>query len=274
MSPLAVFVAWRSAAHERAYPVARLSRIQSIQSDESGGRFEFCYIEGARDALSSGFREIVPFRDLDAVYHSDILFPFFANRILSSSRPEYQAFLERILVSHFDPLEILARTGGFRATDSFETFPLPRFEPQLPGFRTYFLAHALRYLSRASVDRIGSLRVGEPLYMMRDCQNEYDARAVALRTTDRTVVGYVPSYLLFDVYELADRCEDMRFSVQQVNEGAPLDQRLLISLKACWPAQYSPLIGHQFLPISAHATPTVALSGGIPAAELRREQAG
>jgi hypothetical protein len=109
-------------------------------------------------------------------------------------------------------------------------------------------------MSAASVKRIDSLQPDERLYLMRDIQNQYDDRAVALRTdTDRAMLGYVPRYLAAEVIELCGKC-DLSFIelfVAQVNRDAPLQQRLLVRMHACWPKGFEPCSGEAFQPMPA-----------------------
>lgn len=259
--PNAVFVAWRDPVGHRCYPVARLAR--SGSEDGIGSvEYEFVYVRGANDARAKGFSPIVPFDRFEGVYRSRGLFPFFANRLMSEARPEYAGFLDRLMLGpgHADPLEVLTRTGGIRATDSFEVFPLPRIDPDLPGFRTLFLVHALRHFPASAHERIARLQPGELLYLMQDCQNEWDPHAIALRTADRVLVGHIPNYLLLEVYTLANQCESVDLTVAKVSPTpAPLDQRLLCQMESCWPPDYQPYVHDRFQPIPADAVATATL---------------
>ncbi len=271
LTPNAVFVAWRDPKHHRCYPVARLARVRANDPTGSGGdgvEFEFTYVKGMEEAKGAGFKHVVPFEHLDRVYRSRTLFPFFGNRIMAESRPGLRIFLNRLMLNRADPLEVLSRTGGIRATDSYEVFPLPRFDPTMPGFRTFFLVHALRHFPPSTHERIDRLQQGERLFLMQDCQNEFDPNAMALRTEDRVIVGHVPSCLLFEVYTLENDCEYMDFTVAKVNLPAPLDQRLLCELETCWPEDYQPYVAELFQPLATGAVPSQALigeyDGGIP----------
>lgn len=48
----------------------------------------------ARGAEKPGFRPFAQMEQLDQIYESEELFPVFANRLLSASRPEYEDFLQ------------------------------------------------------------------------------------------------------------------------------------------------------------------------------------
>ena len=151
----------------------------------------------------------------------------------------------------------LARSGGRRTTDAVELFPLPDFDEETYLYRTYFLAHAIRYLPNASQQRIQSLRPEERLLVMHDCQNEVDPKAIALRTMDRVIVGHMPSFLLEDAHDLVWQCSVFEVFVARVNPSpAPMQQRLLCRLQACWPDDFTPFSSPRYQPISPEATPT------------------
>ena len=114
----ALFVAWRPAAPQAGWrPIGRL--------EHDDGTYRFFYTAGAR---KPGFRPFSQMEDLDQVYESDELFPVFANRLLSQSRPEYDDFLRwgGFEVSNPpEPIVILGVTEGLRQTDAIEVFPCP-----------------------------------------------------------------------------------------------------------------------------------------------------
>jgi hypothetical protein len=193
---------------------------------------------------------------LDQVYESDELFPLFANRLLSDSRPEYEAYLRW---SGFDssnppdPIVVLGVTEGIRETDAIEVFPCP--SPDADGcYLNKFFLHGIRWLPTAAIDRTARLAKGEDLRLMLDLQNRYDSHAVGLRTeTERMLIGYVPRYLAHDVWQLVKDCptDGIQLSVDRVNPDAPLQNRVLCRMRACWPTEFLPCSGDDFLPIRA-----------------------
>ena len=83
-----------------------------------------------------------------------------------------------------DPVAILSRSGGQRGTDSFEVFPCP--ERNEDGqYQFHFLVHGLSHMAADAVERAERLVPGETLLVMKDIQNSQDARALALRTSER-----------------------------------------------------------------------------------------
>jgi len=122
-----------------------------------------------------------------------------------------------------------------------------------------FFVHGLRWMNAEVLKRIASLQANERLYLMLDLQNPYDANAVAIRTdTDRAMLGYVPRYLAAEVWELCRSCDVsfIELFVEQVNHDAPLQQRLLCRMNACWPEGFEPCSGEAFQPITSDVSAT------------------
>ena len=217
------------------------------------GMYRFVYTQGARTAV--GFTPFSGMEDLEEIYESNELFPVFANRLLPKSRPEYDAYLQW---SGFDPanppdpIAVLGVTEGIRRTDMIELFPCPVRDEQGCYLNKFFL-HGLRYMPEAAKARVLALQEDEPLYPMLDLCNPTDRNAVALRTVngDRLILGYVPRYLAHDVCKLFQSCEPEFINIfaHRVNRGAPLQQRLLCRMHACWPEGFQPCSGEEFQPI-------------------------
>lgn len=244
----ALFVAWRSgdAAHGRWGPVGRLEH-------EAAG-YRFVYTRGAQTL--KGFKSFPGMPDLATVYESDALFPLFANRLLARSRPEYQAYLGW---SGFepddppDPIAILGVTEGRRVTDSVELFPCP--QPDADGcYINKFFLHGVRWIDAKGLDRISRLNAGDPLTLLPEPANNYDPDAVvvlAAGTSEGVKIGYVPRYLARDVSELFSTCvpDLVRVTVERINQSAPLQQRVLCRMNACWPETFQPCGRDEFQPI-------------------------
>ncbi len=249
-----LFTAWQAPASRRYYPVGRLS----FFAEPDGGLYEFAYIRGAEEAEKEGFLPFLAFPELGRVYCSQTLFPFFSNRLMPESRPEY---METVISLDLDPdtahpIQILGRSGGARVTDEVELFPLPEFDADVGGYRTFFLAHGLRHTPVPSQDRILTLRPGEQLFWFLDCQNPFDPQAIGLRTDDRHLIGYLPNYLLGDAWRLLEACRYIDVYVARVGGAlTPLSGRLLCDIRSCWPeaVDFVPLSSPRFEPISAEA---------------------
>ena len=240
-----LYVAWRAGSAQQGVwsPVGKLEYID--------GLYRFRYTRGAES--TQGFSGFVGMDSLRGVYESELLFPLFANRLLSKKRPEYEAWLTW---SGFDaahppePLAILGVTEGIRQTDHVEVFPCPM--PDEHGcYLTRFFLHGLRWVPAAALERIGRLHAGEQLAIMFDVQNPADPNAVALRTVEgeRFIIGYVPRYMAYEFGRLTQECDFAKISVERLNPGAPMQMRVLCRMNACWPEDFRPCEDQVFQPL-------------------------
>ncbi|MBE1506398.1 HIRAN domain-containing protein [Rhizobium viscosum] len=239
----AFFLTWQDPDTRRWLPVAKLVNIDN--------NYIFGYTEGAR--ISDAFVPFEGMRDLSSLYVSADLFPIFANRVMNERRPEYSRYLEWAgLKKDTDPLGLMARIGGIRATDGFQVFPVP--EKGTDGkFRSVFFSHGISHLPSMAAERVVSLKHGDSLYPMHDVLNPFDPNAVCLRTADPVViVGYCPRYISPDVKVLSDNPSlEMTIAVKQVNHDAPAQFRLLCEAACSWPEQFVPCSSPEHELISA-----------------------
>jgi hypothetical protein len=238
-----LFVVWPDPVVRRWIPVGQLTREDQI--------FRFSYTKGA---LKSQY--FIPFgsmKDLNAIYESSDLFPLFANRILPKSRPEYRAYLRWLGLDAGNPddLEILARSGGIRATDTLEI--IHRSDRTNDNqYVVFFFAYGHRHLSRQDQERVLSLKSGEPLQLVRDVQNPADSTTLLLRTGEPfSVVGYAPRYYSVEFSMLLSVVsrEQVRVTVEQVNPDAPSQFKLLCRLSSPWPEEFDPYSDDSFQPL-------------------------
>ncbi|UXS08209.1 hypothetical protein FY133_01100 [Agrobacterium tumefaciens] len=228
------FLNWQDPEDRKWHPVAKLSRYQ--------GSYIFAYTRGA--LVSKNFLPFGNMSDLNSVYVSPELFPIFANRVMNERRPEFHRYAEWSGLAderNIDPILLMARMGGIRATDSLQVYSVP--EPEIDGtYRTFFFSHGLRYMPEGAQVRTLHLLEGEQLYPMFDIQNPHDADAVALRTSDpATIVGYCPRYLAKDVGKLASRIDNqLKIVIKRVNHDAPAQFRLLCEVTSRWPRDFRP----------------------------------
>ena len=240
----ALFVAWHTNEPPPVWgPVGRL--------EHENGLYRFRYTQGANTL--SGFQPFDGMDDLQQVYESDQLFPLFTNRLLSASRQEYRPYLTW---SGFDPddppepLMLLGRTQGIKQTDAVELFPCP-VPDSLGCFVNHFFLHGLRYHLPNAGPALERLHNGDELEIRPHPLNPVDANAMAI-FAEGTQLGYIPRYLAADVKRLIQKCpsKTVRLVVQRVNRDAPMQQRLLCRLNACWPPEFQPCQGLEFQPIT------------------------
>ena len=222
-----LFLAWQDPESRRWFTVGRL--------DVGPNLYSFTYTNGARVARrEAGFEPLAAFPFLDKNYTSEEIFPLFANRFLPAHRPEFGDYLKWLNIpeGERDPVAILARSGGQRATDTLEVFPKPMRNAQ-GDFEFHFLVHGLRHMPKAAWDRVLLLQPGERLLAMLDVQNPKDPKAVALRTAETTendvqLVGYLPRYLCADYSQMFSEGVLPTITVERVNPApAPVQFRLL-----------------------------------------------
>ncbi|MEK6747708.1 MAG: HIRAN domain-containing protein [Pseudomonadota bacterium] len=236
----ALFVAWQDLKTRRWAPVGRLTH--------EDGVYSFVYTRGATEIPN--FRPFGVMADLHKAYKSEALFPIFANRVLAKNRPEYQIYLKWLGLSEsgYDALDELARTGGLRATDSLELFPCP--EPTSgKNYEVYFFCRGLRHLHAENQERARQLKSGERLYLMQDLQNTHDSMALLMRTSEPiTLVGYAPRYYSAEFTQLikVTSAEQVEVTVEQVNNDAPIQYRVLCKLVSPWPTNFSPCTTREF----------------------------
>lgn len=243
-----VFLAWQDPASRRWLPIGRLAH------DAETGTYQFGYTTGAEVAAKEcSFQPLASFPRLDRKYESNTLFPLFANRLPSRTRPDFDAYVEWLNIPQHgaEPIALLARVGGRRATDSFEIVPCPERE-EGEEYHVHFFVHGLRHLSPTSIERISRLKKGELLFLLRDFQNPYDRDALMLRTDTASpetpypdIVGYCPRYMVEDALKIIEGCPSSpQVRVERINlPPAPLQLRLLCSMTGCWPEGFRPFAG-------------------------------
>jgi hypothetical protein len=238
-----LFVSWRDPGGS-IFPIGRLVR----QVDGAREQYSFAYVKLAERL--GGFEPLPGLPDLYRSYESPHLFPVFSNRVMPRSRPEFDALAARVdLTGDADPFEVLARTGGRRATDRIEVFLPPERTPE--GTSTVlFFARGIRYVDGAE-SAVARLHPGDRLTLVDDRSNEFNPRALVIRQSDGQRIGWIPDYLIDHVHELRDMSgEEPVVSVEHVNDrDTPAHMRLLCRLSGPWPDGYVPFSGAEFQPL-------------------------
>jgi hypothetical protein len=209
---------------------------------EDSGEYIFQYTDEAKKEQITPFGQMT---DLNATYKSEAIFPLFANRLLSKSRPEYKDYIKWLAFDgeeSINPIEELSRSGGIRATDSLQVFPVPEKDGN-GKYKAFFFSHGIRYLPENYIERVARLEIGEKLFLMQDSQNASDKYAIAIRTDDKPeLLGYCPAFFAKDFGKLLQMCQpkDIEVKVVKVNMDAPIQYRLLCRLEAPWPEAFEP----------------------------------
>ena len=245
-----LYLGWQDPDSREWFVIGSLNR--------ANGGYEFRYVKGAEGAKRKGFVPLLAFPDIDRVYESPALFPLFQNRVLNGERPEWPEFLKQLNLSQDmqdDPIPVLARSGGTRATDHLEVFPKPEKESD-NRYRVHFFVRGLSHIKAGQCKRHEELKAGERLWICRDLQNDVDRDALLLRTEDCCGIGYVPRYLREDLNELLEKDPNaLEVVVERFNEPpAPLQYRILCSASAPWPDGWEPMSTSVFEPFNADGT--------------------
>ncbi|MBA3372734.1 MAG: HipA N-terminal domain-containing protein [Euzebyaceae bacterium] len=187
--------------------------VGTLEADPAGD-YRFQYQPEAR--LAPNFRPFMAFPDSDRQYRSTALFPFFSNRVMSPSRPDFGAYLDALGLTRdqADPVELLARSGGARATDTVQIVAEPITENGVETAR--FLVSGCRYIDGAD-ERIARLVAGQPLRVRPEPENPQDSRALLLDVTSGDPVGWVPRYLLDYLHKHIDQGADVQVYAERVN---------------------------------------------------------
>lgn len=235
-----VYVIWQDSDSRLWHPVAKLSF--------DNGIYRLNYTKGV--LRSENFRPFPRMDDFKNIYESSDIFPFFANRLIQPTRPEFSKILNWLDTSpeEFNPLDFLGTTSGERETDNYRILQTPKKENSKYYF-TFFIS-GIRYLPEASKLEIDRLNRGEELSFSFDESNQHDRSAIIIKTrTEGVVVGFCPKYLSRDFKTLIQHDHNMasRFLVKKVNLDAPSQYRLLCSFETDWPEGFMPFVSSDYL---------------------------
>lgn len=192
--------------------------------------YEFRYAPDIAD--DPDFFPLDGFPRLDSVYNSEHLPAFFANRVMSAERGMYEQYLGWLGLERGDhalAVEVLARTGGARATDTFHIIEQP------PGdahrFTSRFFVSGIRHQMGAS-ERVRGIRAGDTLLVEPQPDNAKNADAHLILKSHDEPIGWVPDWLCGEVAAL--RSEGWHFQViaEQVNMDAPSHVQVLCRVEA------------------------------------------
>lgn len=253
--PQAIFLAWQDPASRAWFPIGKLTC-------EAGEVYRFVYTSGFEQArMKAGLTPLIGFPEVQQIYESTELFPLFANRVMSRSREEYSSYLARFGLAEegASMLALLARSQGRRSTDSFEIFAHPlttgaNVEGGAPRYEIDFFVHGIRHMPPSASARAAELRPGERLRLMPDPDNPEDPAAVALRTEDKVLLGYVPRYYCADLGALRAAQAPASVRVVLVNEPpTPIQQRVMVHLEARWPLEAPPFAQPEYQQIAVLA---------------------
>jgi hypothetical protein len=225
-----LYLAWQDPDGRSWYPVA------VVRFDDREG-YSFQYIEGARAAQEApGFPGVAQFPSLDVRYTSEDIFPFLKNRVLGPNRGDFGKYAGRLglgddeLLHSVHAFDLLSRSNGRRATDTFELFAGPEVTRERARF--VFFSRGVRHLP----DEIQALwkerAPVEPLRVLLEPGNSYDANATLLTSQELLPLGFVPRYYSESVARLiVGGCLSQAVIAHHNPTPAPPRERFLVQLE-------------------------------------------
>lgn len=167
----------------------------------TGSGFEFSYTDEAR--RHERFAPFPAFPNLDEVYRSADLFPYFAVRLISAADPNFEAVLDAIGLTGRDatPAELLARAPDSQH-DTIQVVPEPYEAPDGSLERTFLVSgfrHANGLTDGAASRAIARLKPAARLELVPEPTNPYNPRAIQI-VSRATQVGWLPDYFVDEVH--------------------------------------------------------------------------
>ncbi|CAN5498392.1 hypothetical protein BH09ACT8_BH09ACT8_65250 [soil metagenome] len=215
-------VAWRNRQRRVIMPVGVL--------DHRAGRFRFQYLDGIGHSIE-GFRPFVGFPDLNRVYESERLWPFFDLRVMDRKRPDYQQYVRWLgLTVEASRLDIISRSGGERKGDSVLLAESPAVG-EGGATEAIFLVRGVSYAvrQRGTEAVAESLQAGDRLALADDFTNEANPRALLLEASDSARVGWVPDLLVEYAHQVRSGGGFVEL-LQNNGPAAPWHARLLVRM--------------------------------------------
>lgn len=185
----------------------------------TGEEFVFSYTDDARSR--PGFEPFTSFPTFEQVYRSPDLFPFFEARIASAADSGFDAVIDALGLSKAQatPAELLARSASESPHDTIQVVPEPE-ELRDGTLLRRFLVSGVRHVDEQRPERVGRaverLAPGRELRLVPEPSNPAQRRALQL-AAGRTVVGWVPTYLLDEIHDYLAQGRRLRFEVERAN---------------------------------------------------------
>lgn len=167
-------------------------------------------------------------------YDFQNLIPILKNRLPSRTRPDFSKLANWLnLEGNEDEFTMLSRFGLIPGTDALLLYPEPQMDRGL--YNIEFFVHGIRHMHPAAKDCCETILEGDRLLPVLDVQNPMDPNAVAIRSNDSVLIGYVPAFYAWDFSKILREPRwnrDARITVVRNNTGAPDQLRLLCKFTA------------------------------------------
>ena len=108
-----VYMLWEDKETGDKYKVAELYK--------EGEKYYFRYlIDEVKKAMEKGFKLLIAFPQLNAIYDNPQLFAVFSARLPDRRRPEIEKILKEYGMKEYDEFELLKRSGAKLPTDNYQ----------------------------------------------------------------------------------------------------------------------------------------------------------
>lgn len=243
-----------SLGHERRllvtgqFPDSNLYRSIGFLTCADGG-YRFSYLRSAVD--SEWFVPLPGLRDVSGTYESSSLFPIFAERIISTRRPDRAETMAALgLQSDAAPFAILERTGGHRVGDSLELISMPTIG-STGRLDQLFLVHGIRHRPSDAQAVIGDLHFRDALDLAPEPGNPVNPKAIRVVNEHEVTLGYVPDPLTELVHEVLTHDRNYELVVE-ATQGPDVNPklRLLVRLSGHLPQGTQPFVGGKWTAVA------------------------
>lgn len=232
-------VAWQ---HPRT---RRITAVGLLTYDESP--YAFSYLRSV--SAVEGFQPFLGFPDLGRRYEAPTLFPLFAQRVMRSSRPDFERYREALrLEPGASDWSILGRSQGQREGDGIRVSREPDVDQHGVTTSTFFvngLRHRMRQDPRV-VETLAGLAPGDRLTLVDEPTNREGPRALLVAERSGLALAWVPSVLLSYVHTVRSIAPPV-LTVSATNGlDVPPAYRLLVTLDGTVPEGYRPFDGPEW----------------------------
>jgi hypothetical protein len=148
----------------------------------------------------------------------------FKNKLPPRGRTDFAKMARWLnLCGDEDEFVLLSKCGLIPGTDSVLVYPEPGLSEG--RYQLEFFVHGIRHMHSSASKWCEEVEQGERLFPLLDVQNPVDPNAVALRTANNVLIGYVPTLYTGDLKRALDSVSRhsalARISILQNNVDAP-----------------------------------------------------
>lgn len=213
----------------------------------SDASYVFSYLRSASDV--EGFQPFIGFPDLGQRYEAPTLFPLFAQRVMRSSRPDFERYREALrLEPGASDWSILGRSQGQREGDGIRVFPEPEVDQHGRTTSTFFVS-GLRHRMQQDPQveqALAALTPGGRLVLVDEPTNPEDAQAVLVAEHPGVALAWIPSVLLPYVRTVRSSAPPTLTVAGTNGRDVPPSYRLLVKLDGTVPEGYRPFDGRDW----------------------------